>query len=264
MMKYKVLLTGTNRTVIDDFFTNMDSFFECFCTSLRYDDIMNHIKYIKPDVIIYCLNSETRENISQFVAIKHNTHGEVPLIIIGAPDECDEFSRISINTVNLSLVKPVTASTVKERVAKFLDERKRAEEEAVARIKTEAVAKAADEKRRILVIDDDIRMLKMIKEQLHDRYDVATATNGKLAFKFLENKNVDLILLDYQMPDENGPEVLEKLRARNDLADIPVLFLTGVTEREKIQNALSLKPQGYLLKPIDRDKLLDAIRSFVK
>lgn len=58
--------------------------------------------------------------------------------------------------------------------------------------------------KNILVIDDDARMLKVIKLHLHEKYDVATAISGKIALKFLETKHTDLILLDYAMPDENG------------------------------------------------------------
>lgn len=106
-------------------------------------------------------------------------------------------------------------------------------------------------------------MLKLIKEHLHEKYDVATAVNGKVALKFLERRSTDLILLDYLMPQENGTTILEKLRAKETTKNIPVIFLTGVTERKKIKEALSLKPQGYLLKPVDRDKLLEEIAKFI-
>ena len=92
---------------------------------------------------------------------------------------------------------------------------------------------------------------------------MATAVSGKIAMKFLERKKTNLILLDYEMPEENGPAVLEKLRANEATKDVPVIFLTGVSEREKIQEALALKPQSYLLKPVDHEKLLNAITKFV-
>ncbi len=114
-------------------------------------------------------------------------------------------------------------------------------------------------RKHVLIVDDDAMMLKLMKEYLHEKYDVATALNGKIALKFLERKQTDLILLDYEMPGENGPAVLEQLRASVDTRDIPVIFLTGVTEGKKIQEALALKPQSYLLKPIQRGKLMEAI-----
>lgn len=118
-------------------------------------------------------------------------------------------------------------------------------------------------RKHILVVDDDFRMLKLIKRYLEDRYDIATAVNGKVALKFLQTKMTNLILLDYEMPEENGPAVLEKLRANPLTSNIPVIFLTGINDSKKIMQVLSLKPQGYLLKPIDHEKLLNEIKNVI-
>lgn len=136
------------------------------------------------------------------------------------------------------------------------------ETETAAQKEPEAVNGPAP-RQHILVVDDDPLMLKMLKEHLHDDYDVATAVSGKIALKFLERKTTNLILLDYEMPGETGPEVLEKLRANEATKDLPVIFLTGVSDREKIQEALVLRPQSYLLKPIDREKLLESIHKVI-
>ena len=88
---------------------------------------------------------------------------------------------------------------------------------------------------------------------------MATAISGKLAFTFLEKKHTDLILLDYEMPIINGGEVLKKLRENPATKDIPVVFLTGVSNRSTIQEVLAMKPQGYLLKPIDSENLFKVI-----
>lgn len=118
---------------------------------------------------------------------------------------------------------------------------------------------AHQNRKHILVVDDNAQMLKAIKEYLHGQYDVATAASGSVALKFLEKKKTDLILLDYEMPGENGPFVLEKLRSSAATRNIPVIFLTGVSDTNKIIEALALKPQSYLLKPVDPGKLLDTI-----
>ena len=116
-----------------------------------------------------------------------------------------------------------------------------------------------ESRKHILVVDDDPRMLRLVNEQLNEKYDVATAISGKLALKFLERKHTDLILLDYEMPGDNGPTVLKKLRDNPETKDIPVVFLTGITEKSKIQEVLVMKPQGYLLKPIESEKLYKVI-----
>jgi response regulator RpfG family c-di-GMP phosphodiesterase len=116
---------------------------------------------------------------------------------------------------------------------------------------------------RILVIDDATIVHKAIKGYLDAEYEVATAISGKIALRYLQAKEVSLILLDYEMPEMNGPAVLTKLRENPFLASIPVVFLTGINDVEKIKNALALKPQGYLLKPVDKKALIDKIHELV-
>ncbi len=65
------------------------------------------------------------------------------------------------------------------------------------------------------------------------------------------------------MPDMNGAEVLKALRENPLTATIPVVFLTGVNDTAKIQKALRLKPNGYLLKPIDKNVLLSKIKEIL-
>jgi CheY-like chemotaxis protein len=76
-----------------------------------------------------------------------------------------------------------------------------------------------------------------------------------------ENK-VDLILLDYEMPVTDGPQVLEMLRADPDTKDIPVIFLTGKGDKESVMSVVSLKPDGYFLKTMGKKDLLEKIKVF--
>jgi CheY-like chemotaxis protein len=178
-------------------------------------------------------------------------------------EDCDAFQHETNNMADLVLTKPISAEMITQQIKVYMAELERQREE--LRQMQEEMERRAEATRRkhILVIDDDPLMLKIIKEYLHDDYDVATANSGRLAYKFLETKKTDLILLDYEMPGENGPQVLENLRNNYDISKVPVLFLTGTTEREKIAQALMLRPQGYLLKPIDKDKLLGNIEKFL-
>lgn len=263
-MKYKVLLTGKNNTVIDDFYSQMSENFECMTTSGRYEDILNHLKYFEPDIFVYCLNHETNEYINPIISVKGRLEKDgIQLVIIGSEEDYNAFSQYAVNIADMVLIKPVTAGAIMDRIIDCLKEKQRLQEEAVraeaARLEQEKEA----QKKHVLVIDDDPLMLKLIKEHLRKKYEVATATSGKIALKFLEKKKTNLILLDYVMPEENGPVVLEKLHANDATKDIPVIFLTGITERDKIQKALVQKPQGYLLKPINRDKLIETIEKFI-
>lgn len=115
----------------------------------------------------------------------------------------------------------------------------------------------------ILIVDDDIRILRMMKEILKEDYDTAVAPNGEAALKFLESHSTDLILLDYMMPNQNGKEVLEKIRSNPALAELPVVFLTGMSDSRKVKECLALHPQGYILKPVKQEKLLKRVREIL-
>ena len=82
-MKYKVLLMGNNKMVINEFFTYMDFSFECFSTSDRYDDIINHVKYIHPDALVYCLYGENPDDLKRFVNVERKVAAEnIPIVIV--------------------------------------------------------------------------------------------------------------------------------------------------------------------------------------
>ena len=114
----------------------------------------------------------------------------------------------------------------------------------------------------ILVVDDDPSFLSLVREWLRSTYRVSMANSGLQAIKWLGSNKVDLILLDYEMPVTNGPQVLEMLRADDETKDIPVMFLTGKGDKESVMKVVSLKPEGYFLKTIQKNELLEKLDEF--
>ena len=118
---------------------------------------------------------------------------------------------------------------------------------------------------RILIVDDDPDYAKIVKEWIKDVFKVDIVTAGVQAINFLmklpPNDQVDLILLDYEMPVVDGPQVLQMLRSDEVTEKIPVVFLTGVGDRESVTRVMSLKPDGYLLKSTSKDGLLKFLKS---
>lgn len=114
-------------------------------------------------------------------------------------------------------------------------------------------------RKHILIVDDDKNMLKLLKMFLEDDYQVTIVESGKQALDYIINHTPDLILLDYMMPLFDGPHVMEIIRKREASKHIPVLFLTSVADKDKIIQCLAQGPQGYLIKPISRDELLQRV-----
>ena len=297
-MKYKVLLAGNSKKLISNFFLQMDFAFECMTSSMIFDDLKNHIQYFKPDIFIYCMRAETRDDLVT-IASFHDVLGknDVPYAAIGDSVSLDFAVKIPNCVPELSIKLPMSTSDMEDTITRFIKKHKAFLSSAadsplskaldlntasafdtLSKIDAalEAIEKDPNEKdtagrqpeapdrHRILVIDDATIIHKTIKGYLDSRYEVATAISGRIALRFLNAKEVSLILLDYEMPEMNGPAVLEELRKDPYLATIPVVFLTGINDVEKIKNALALKPQGYLLKPVEKEALIAKIRELIQ
>ena len=113
------------------------------------------------------------------------------------------------------------------------------------------------DKKRILIIDDDPSYASMVREWIKDTYKTDVVTSGMHAITFLLKNPVNLILLDYEMPVVDGPQVLQMLREEEATSNIPVIFLTGNGTKEAVTRVMELKPEGYVLKSTTRDDLLN-------
>ena len=121
---------------------------------------------------------------------------------------------------------------------------------------------SGDFKKSILVVDDDPQYLGLVREWLKESYKVSMANSGLQAIKWLGKNKVDLILLDHEMPVTSGPQVLEMLRSDVETRDIPVMFLTGKGDKDSVMAVVALKPEGYFLKTIQREELLEKLNDY--
>lgn len=105
-------------------------------------------------------------------------------------------------------------------------------------------------KQRILVVDDAPENIQVLMETLKDEYAIVAATGGEKALKVASSDNKpDIILLDVMMPGMNGYEVCERLKADEATKDIPVVFVTAMSEEEDEAKGLSLGAVDYVTKP---------------
>ncbi|MCR5279558.1 MAG: response regulator [Lachnospiraceae bacterium] len=125
-----------------------------------------------------------------------------------------------------------------------------------------AKVEAGEFRKRILIVDDDTNYLGMVREWLKEHYKVSMANSGLQAIKWLGKNKADLILLDHEMPVTTGPQVLEMLRSDHETKDIPVMFLTGKSDKESVMAVVALKPEGYFLKTIGKEELLEKLHEY--
>lgn len=113
--------------------------------------------------------------------------------------------------------------------------------------------------KKIVVIDDSQVQLRTLYELMKKRYEVVTASTGHAGIEIIKQEGADLVLLDYSMPILDGKQILKILRSNEETKNIPVVFITGDDDKEDIVEVLKLHPQGYLLKPVNPERLFQTI-----
>lgn len=110
---------------------------------------------------------------------------------------------------------------------------------------------------RILAVDDEPDVLTIVQSALQSEgYEVETAANGQDCLDAAKANPPDLILLDVMMPGMSGFDVLRELKAHDPTSRIPIIMLTGLSERKKIQEALASGIDYYIIKPFDFHDLI--------
>lgn len=220
---------------------------QCFFQALSVDGINHRIE--KADLVVYYL--ETKETLKPDVLHYLNERlieTNKGIILIGERDDTDNVA----DQMHGDLIRRVFSRPLDtEAFLSFVTEELSAES-------------LEQKKKRILIVDDDATYIGVIREWLRGKYRVSMANSGLRAITWLANNPVDLVLLDHEMPITSGPKVLEMMRSEEATSKIPVIFLTGKSDRASVMEAVEQKPEGYLLKTIDREKLLAELDMFFR
>jgi len=124
-----------------------------------------------------------------------------------------------------------------------------------------SMSEIAGVRKKIIYVDDVNYSLMTVKTRLQDKYEVFPADSVLKMYEYLEQIKPDLILLDVNMPDIDGYEAIKSLKADERYAEIPVMFLTGNSDRENVVKGLSLGAVDYVIKPFSTSKLIESIET---
>lgn len=247
MADYNIILIRSERTfMVNALITNLEeagfavqevTFSESEIESCQKD----------ADMMILYADDEIRNSDDTLIYLKNLcVEKNKPLILIGSKQEIEDIS--------VYIPQHLLADVVKRPLDMnlFID-------------KMNVLMKGSQtgqKKKCILLVDDDVSYLQLLKEWLKEDYRIGVARSGMQAITWLARNSVDLILLDYEMPVTSGVQVFEMLKSEQYSKDIPVMFLTGKSDKGSIMKVMALKPAGYLLKHISRDKLLTTLEKF--
>ncbi|MCA8988838.1 MAG: response regulator [Planctomycetaceae bacterium] len=116
-------------------------------------------------------------------------------------------------------------------------------------------------KRKALVVDDDLELVELIRDVLEadGRFEVRVANNGFDAGMMVKEYHPDVIVLDVMLPDINGKEVCQRVRSDSTMDDVRIICISGMVERDKIEELREAGANDFLQKPFDVDTLMSRI-----
>jgi excisionase family DNA binding protein len=114
-------------------------------------------------------------------------------------------------------------------------------------------------RRKVLLVDDDVELVEVMTKFLEEdgRFEVKIATTGFDAGMLVKEYRPDMIVLDVMLPDINGKEVCQRVRADNTMEDVRILCISGMIEDDKIQDLRLAGADDFMHKPFDAEQLID-------
>lgn len=251
----KVLLIGKLNKVLQETVDYLSGTFQVQMCPETFSLVKIMKELQEPDLIILSQIGMQKEDIEIFEWIAR-TDNDIPVVVITTPDREGNVERLQEAGNDVYVLKyPAILNVLKnacigmiQTEATFWGKEKEEEPEQVVEQKT------------IMIVDDNPIALRSMKKLLEEDYDVMIATGGSQALNFIYKRKPDLILLDYEMPEMNGLEMFEQLKHNNQTKDIPVIFLTGISDKESVIKIIQSEPRGYMLKPPVKEQLLKKVK----
>ena len=247
MSEQRVILLGEKQTFLIRALIKKikDSNVECDFVTWTIDNINKN--WDNTALVILYMDEGVRphEDVVHFLVDKMDETGNMMMIVGEKGDATIVKSHIPSDLIYKTCYRPINNDEFTETVCDFMQK-----------------VEHGEFRKSILVVDDDTNYLGIVREWLKEDYKVSMANSGLQAIKWLGKNKADLILLDHEMPVTSGPKVLEMLRSDPETADIPVIFLTGKSDKESVMSVVALKPEGYFLKTIKKNELLENLNDF--
>lgn len=249
----KILFVGNMDENINGISTYLAQYFQVkFCTA-NVDILQGIIKVLYPDMVVINLNGD--ENCEEIFYCLYQNYKKMPVLTLGSEEQKNPYLRYYKDEQFVHVDSNTDINTACRKCLEVLKE--------TMNVDAGVLTGTTGIKKTVLVVDDNPVLLRNVKMMLNDYYNVTVAASGIQGIQAIKKKRPDLILLDYEMPELNGKRVLELLRADEDKKNIPIIFLTGVSDTQHVEEVVKLRPNGYILKPPVAEELINSIRRVI-
>lgn len=250
----QILLIGKFNKFFSDLHRALSRHFSIQLCSNDLGLLKGIIKMSRPDLIVISAN-ELEEDHREIFMYLNQMHKNTPVLCVGKTEALKAISEFPGSDRIKKVASPVLVKDVISKIHDILG---------VPEKENEAELEKEIKKKTILLVDDVAVQLRAMENILKDKYNIRMATSGDAAIELIKKSRPDLILLDYDMPGYDGKETFELIQNEENGKDVPVVFVTGVKEKDRIMKVLKLKPVGYLIKPVKREDLLEMAQQILE
>ena len=254
--KLDVLFIGKSNSVNSELYGDISAKFNSQLSADSLSALQTTRGFVSPDMILYSFAGYSDDSFTAILDYLYR-YSTVPVLVI-----CDNQQYVSVSKYLSSkrffhLIRPTSNENIRFVCRQIIDSNGNLPH--LQQLSTPSL-----EKPHILIIDDNAMTLRVTKRMLDDDYSVAIAVSSSQAFMAIAKKKPDVILLDYEMPLINGEAAMMMLKENDDTRDIPVIFFTSAADSDTVYKLLALNPAGYLLKPPEKQKLIELIEKTLK
>lgn len=241
----EMILIGDNKELLRSLYDALKKKYQVQMCSPQPATLNGVAALIRPQIIVMCtsLNPELDRGVVEWLERKQMG---VPTLILASSDQWDEIKELCVSDRYRFMIRPVTVNDVVDQCDIMLGINPREDREPLR-------------KKRVMIVDDSPLVLRNTKAMLDEWYEVFVVPDGDKALGLIARRQPDIVLLDYEMPGMNGRQIHEAMKAEEDLRDIPVIFLTNISDRQQVLEVLKSNPAGYILKPADKYQLFEMI-----
>ncbi|MCR5525943.1 MAG: response regulator [Lachnospiraceae bacterium] len=237
----KVLIVSTNADKLRRYEHAFDGLYKLKSALLSGTDILGSLGGFIPDCVVVYAEGLTRQKMFPLMdVIEDERYAGIPVILVADPEDQRLYHENLFKDPDYITDTSVAAGKLLDVVERMIL--------SMARPK------------HVLVVDDDVVALRLMKSYLEDKFKVTCVKSGEMALKFVEKQFPDIVLLDCFMPGLDGPGTLQRIRYLENGRNVPVIFLTGNSEKDMVMKSLSLHPSGFLVKPVKREELMKRIK----
>ncbi len=259
--KHKVLAVNVENAGKGSLYSLLEESYELSICDDIPEELDAAVKSYSPELIIYNMTEYYEDKASAMLEQLSTMYTEIKIIVISLEEHYKSNLQYFVSDQFINVILPASADSIAAECRAVFGEDKIPKKAPDNSVKSGSIL---HKKPHIMIIDDNAILLRTVKDMLNDKFTVSIAVSSSQAFMAMSRNMPDIILLDYEMPIVNGEATLKMIRENDDMKDIPVIFFTSSADLEVVKKLIALGPDGYILKPPNKQTMVSQIEKTLR